>query len=178
MVWSNNRYGITMAARILVAYATRNGSTAEIAQAVGKELKSSGYTVDVTEMKTVPSVAGYNAVILGGPLYMGSVVKEVAKFVGQYREQLTKLPVAAFAVGLAPKNPDPGAMEQAKAALKQSVEPLNPLAEIVFAGKLDPAKLSFIQRKMTELVKVPAGDFRDWAAIAAWARELPSVLKV
>jgi menaquinone-dependent protoporphyrinogen oxidase len=167
-----------MVPRILVAYASRKGSTAGIAQAVGKELKKAGITVEIAEMKSVSSLAGYTAVVIGGPLYMGSVDGAVGKFVGQNREQLAKLPVAAFVVGLAPKNPDPGAMEQAKAALKKSLEPLNPLEEIVFAGKLDPAKLSFIQRKMTELVKSPVGDFRDWTAITAWARELPSVLKV
>jgi menaquinone-dependent protoporphyrinogen oxidase len=48
----------------------------------------------------------------------------------------------------------------------------------MFAGRLDPTKLSFIQRKMTEFVKSPMGDFRDWNAIAAWARELPKKMGV
>jgi menaquinone-dependent protoporphyrinogen oxidase len=61
-----------MTARILVAYASRKGSTAGIAQAVGKELVSAGHTVDVAEMKTVTTVEGYNAVIIGAPLYMGA----------------------------------------------------------------------------------------------------------
>jgi ABC-type molybdate transport system permease subunit len=51
-------------------------------------------------------------------------------------------------------------------------------ATILFAGNLDPGKLSFLQRKMTEMVKSPKGDFRDWDAIAAWARELPGKLGV
>lgn len=162
-----------MAARILVAYATRNGSTAGIAQAIGKELASAGHSVDVAEMKTVTSVEGYNAVVIGAPLYMGSMVKDVAKFVGGYRDALVKLPVAVFAVGLSPKDPKPEAIGFAMAALKKSVEPLQPGASAIFAGKLDPAKLSFIQRKMTEFVKSPVGDFRDWNAISAWAKELP-----
>jgi menaquinone-dependent protoporphyrinogen oxidase len=60
-----------MTARILVAYASRKGSTAGIAQAIGKDLVSAGHTVDVIEMKTVTTVAGYNAVVIGAPLYMG-----------------------------------------------------------------------------------------------------------
>jgi len=167
-----------MTARILVAYATRNGSTAGIAQAIGKELASAGQTVEVAEIKNISTLAGYNAVVLGGPLYMGSVVKEVAKFAGQYREQLAKMPVAAFAVGLAPKNPDPGAVGQAADALHAAITPLQPVASIVFAGKLDPAKLSFVQRKMTEFVKSPVGDFRDWNAISAWAKELPAKMGI
>jgi hypothetical protein len=30
---------------------------------------------------------------------------------------------------------------------------------------------------MTGLMKVLTGDFRDWDAIRAWARELPALLK-
>jgi menaquinone-dependent protoporphyrinogen oxidase len=167
-----------MVARILVAYATRNGSTAEIAHAVGKELAAGGYPVDVKELKTVSTLAGYTAVVIGGPLYMGSIDGAVGKFVGNYKDQLAHLPVAAFAVGIAPKIPDPGAVGQAAGALDKAIAPITPVASIVFAGKLDPSKLSFIQRKMTEFVKSPVGDFRDWGAIAAWANGLPPVLGI
>ena len=162
-----------MPARILVAYATRNGSTAEIAQAIGKELTNAGITVDVAEIKTVSTLAGYNAVVIGGPLYMGSVEGAVGKFVGNYHEQLLKLPVAAFVVGLAPKNPDPGAVEAAMAALKKSLGTVTPVSSVLFAGKLDPARVNFVMRKFLEMAKIPAGDFRDWDAITAWAQELP-----
>ncbi len=76
-----------MDARILVAYATRNGSTAEIAQAIGKELTTAGFTANVAEIKTVSTLAGYTAVVIGGPLYMGSVDGAVGKFIGKNREQ-------------------------------------------------------------------------------------------
>jgi menaquinone-dependent protoporphyrinogen oxidase len=165
--------GTIMDTRILVAYATRSGSTAEIAQVIGKELTTAGFTANVAEIKTVSTLAGYTAVVIGGPLYMGSVDGAVGKFIGNNREHLQNLPVAAFVVGLAPKNPDPGASEAALAALKKSLGPVTPVSSVLFAGKLDPTKLSFIQRKMTELVKSPVGDFRDWDAIAAWAQELP-----
>jgi len=167
-----------MTARILVAYASRRGTTVEIAQAVGKELVSAGLTVDVADMKTVTTVEGHNAVIIGAPLYMGSIVKDAGKFVGQYRDQLAKLPVAAFAVGMAPASNDAKKVEESMKALHASLAPLMPVAATMFAGRLDLEKLSFIQRKMTEFVKAPVGDFRDWNAIAAWAKELPAFLKV
>jgi menaquinone-dependent protoporphyrinogen oxidase len=167
-----------MTAHILVAYATRNGSTAEIALAVAKELELAGTVVTVSDMKTVASVADYTAVVIGAPLYMGSLVSDVAQFVGRHGESLRKIPVAAFAVGIAPKSPDPGAVVQAEGALLAAIIPLTPVASGVFAGKIDAQKLSFIQRKMTELVKSPVGDFRDWDAIAAWARGLPAKMGV
>jgi menaquinone-dependent protoporphyrinogen oxidase len=167
-----------MDARILVAYATRNGSTAEIAQAIGKELTTAGINVDVTEIKTISTLTGYTAVVIGGPLYMGSLDSAVGKFVGKNREQLQKLPVAAFIVGLAPMSPDPHAVETAMASLKKSLEPVTPVASVLFAGKLDPAKVNFVMRKFLEMAKIPAGDFRDWDAIALWARDLPEKMRL
>lgn len=161
-----------MTARILVAYATRNGSTAEIAQVVGRELERSDAAVTVADMKTVGSLAGYTAVVLGGPLYMGSMEKTVRLFVAKHLAQLADVPVAAFAVGLTPKDPRPEATGFAMESLKKAVSPISPVSTVLFAGKLDPAKLNFLMRKFMEMAKIPAGDFRDWDAIAAWARGL------
>jgi menaquinone-dependent protoporphyrinogen oxidase len=137
-----------------------------------------GTPFDVTEMKTVTMVEGYNAVIIGAPMYMGSIVKDTGKFVGQYRDQLAKLPVAAFAVGMAPVSNDAEKVAESTKALHASLAPLKPVAATMFAGRLDPEKLSFIQRKMTEFVKAPVDDFRDWNAIAAWVKELPDKMGV
>ncbi|MHB8163640.1 MAG: flavodoxin domain-containing protein [Methanoregula sp.] len=166
-----------MDARILVAYASRNGSTAEIAQAIGKELAAAGLAVDVAGIKTISTITGYTAVVVGGPLYMGSVDGAVGRFVGRYHEQLQNLPVAAFAVGIAPKSPDPHAIEMSMEALKKALGPLTPVTSVLFAGNLDPAKINFVMRKFLAMAKIPSGDFRDWDAIAAWARELPVKLQ-
>ena len=162
-------------ARILVAYASKKGSTAEIAQAIGKELQAAGHIVDVTEMGTVASPAGYNAVVIGGPIYMGKMMGDTGKFVRRHYNGLVNLPVAGFIVSLAPVSKDPVTdLEYAQKALHASLAPLKPVAETVFAGRLDPSKLSWLQKWMTEKAKSPVGDFRDWTAIAAWARELPA----
>lgn len=160
-------------ARILITYASLKGSTAEIAQAIGRELHAAGYTTDVTEMRTVSSLAGYDAVVIGGPIYMGHIAGDAAKFVKRHRDELTKLPVAGFVVGLAAVSNDPEGMEWTKKALHAALDPLQPVAETIFAGRLDPSQLSWFQRWMTKKVKAPVGDFRDWTVIAAWARELP-----
>lgn len=167
-----------MSGRILIAFVSRKGSTAEIARAVGKELESAGTTVDVAEMKTISSLTGYDAIVIGAPLYMGRMVGDVGKFVGRHREQLVNVPVAAFAVGIAPVSKETGSVEYAMKKLHSSLAPLQPVATTLFAGRLDPAQLSFISRKMMEMAKIPSGDFRDWNAIASWARTLPGLLRV
>ena len=167
-----------MSTRILVAYVSPRGSTAEIAQAVGRELQSAGHGVDVVEMKSVSSLEGYNAVVIGGPFYMGKVVGDVGKFIGRNRDALAKLPLAAFAVGVAPLGKDPAEIDNAMKKLHKTLEPLQPVAVTIFAGKVDPAKLSFLQKWMVEKAKSPVGDFRDWNEIASWAKELPGKMKV
>ena len=165
-------------ARILVAYATKKGSTTEIAQAIGKELEAAGHVVDVAEMGTVTSLEGYNAVIIGGPMYIGKMIGDSGKFIRRHYNDLEKLPVAGFIVCLAPVTKDPVDMEYALKALRASLSPLQTVAQTVFAGKLDPAKLSWLQKLMVEKAKSPVGDFRDWAAIAAWASDLPGKMGV
>ena len=165
-------------ARILVAYASKKGSTTEIAQAIGKELQASGHVVDVADMGTVTSRSGYNAVVIGAPMYMGKMMSDAGKFVRRHYKGLGKLPVAGFIVSLAPVTKEPVDGEYAQKALRASLAPLQPVAETVFAGRLDPSKLSWLQKWMIEKAKSPVGDFRDWTAIAAWARELPGKMKV
>ena len=167
-----------MTARVLVAYATRNGSTAEIAQAVGRELEKNGAEVTVADMKTVGSLEGYSAVVIGGPLYMGSMDKPVRLFVAKFLAQLAEVPVAAFAVGLAPEDPRPEAVGFAMESLKKAVLPLSPVSSVLFAGKLDPAKLNFLMRRFMEMAKIPSGDFRNWDAIAAWADGLLEKMQI
>jgi menaquinone-dependent protoporphyrinogen oxidase len=164
-------------ARILVAYATKKGSTTEIAQAIGKELNASGHVVDVAEMRTITSLTGYNAVVIGGPVYVGKI-DGVGKFVKRHSTELARVPVAGFVVCLAAAAKDPEGVAWAEKALHAALDPLRPVAETVFAGRLDPSKLSWLQKWVTEKAKSPVGDFRDWTAIAAWARDLPGKMGI
>ncbi|HEU17111.1 MAG TPA: flavodoxin, partial [Methanolinea sp.] len=150
-----------MPARILVAYATLKGSTAEIARAIGDELQTAGHNADVEPMKTITSLEGYDAVIIGAPVYMGKVI-DVKKFVDKHRDALSTVRVAAFAVGVAPTSDDPKAVTDCLDTLHAALEPLQPLASTMFAGKLDPGKLSFFEKRIWGMVKGPEGDFRDW----------------
>lgn len=167
-----------MPSQILVAYASRNGSTEEIAREIGTVLAKAGFSVDVHAMQSVTSLEGYSGVILGAPLYMGDLVKEMALFVARHRTALARLPVASFAVGLTLVSEQVGKVDHAMDRLAAALAPIKPAGTILFAGKLDPAKLGFLQRKMMEIGRVPSGDFRDWNLIDAWARGLPEKMGV
>jgi menaquinone-dependent protoporphyrinogen oxidase len=167
-----------MAGTILIAYTSRRGSTAEIARAIGKELEAAGIGVEVAGMKDVNSLEGFQGVVLGAPVYLGRIEKDVAGFVERHREGLSKVPVAAFAVGIAPVDPRVGSVGEVLEKLKAALGPVKPAAVTMFAGRLEMSKMSFAERTMAGLMKVLTGDFRDWEAIGAWARELPGLLRV
>ncbi|MDD1653494.1 MAG: flavodoxin domain-containing protein [Methanomicrobiales archaeon] len=164
-----------MAKKILVVHASRKGSTEEIAKAIAQELQAGGAAVEVAGMERTLAGEDVHAVVIGAPVYTGHIVPAVAEFVGRNRPRLEKIPVAAFAVGIAPVMPQAGPVEKLLEELKKAISPVVPVALTMFAGKLDPARMSFVERTMTRMLKVPTGDFRDWEAIRAWAREVAKV---
>lgn len=172
-----------MAASVLVAYATKFGSTGEVAEAIAETLRARGITVDVRRAKEVRSLAGYAAVVLGAPLYVGSLLGEARKFLDRHRAALERLPVAVFALGpLSPGKEMDETRPQFAAALEK-MPWLHPVAAELFVGSFDPAKLRFpytllTTMKASPLYGVGKKDERDWEAIRAWAESLPEALRL
>jgi menaquinone-dependent protoporphyrinogen oxidase len=167
-----------MTGKVLVAYTSRKGSTEEIARAIAAELEAMGNTVTVADMKGITSVGDFGAVVIGAPVYLAQVEKAVPAFVARNHDGILKVPVAAFVVGIAPVNPKVGSVEEVLGKFRAALAPVKPVAVTMFAGVLDLSRMSFVERTMTTLMNVFTGDFRDWEAIRAWARELPPVLNL
>jgi len=169
-----------MQKKILVAYATRTGSTQEVAEAVSVTLRESGLEVDIQSMRNVQTLEGYGAVVLGAPLYMFHWHKDALSFLSRYREVLTDgLPVAIFAGGPFAKG-DEKEWQEVHKQLDQELAKfawLKPIAVEIIGGKFDPAKLSFPLNLMPALKQMPASDLRDWTAIRAWASNLAIKLR-
>jgi menaquinone-dependent protoporphyrinogen oxidase len=81
--------------KILVAYTTNSGSTADVAAAVGEELGKSGAQADVRRLEQVTDLGPYDAVVVGAPMIMGWH-RAAVKFVRQHRSGLARVPVAYF----------------------------------------------------------------------------------
>lgn len=169
---------------VLVTYATRYGSTAEVAEAIAKRLGEQGVSADVMPTREVSSLDGYQAVVLGAPVYIGSLLKDASAFLEHHRQELERLPVAVFVLG--PLTSDQLAEDghkQLETALQKAAPWLQPVAAEEFAGAYDPAHLRFADKlaavfPASPLHDVPAEDGRDWNAIAAWADRLPETLGV
>jgi menaquinone-dependent protoporphyrinogen oxidase len=168
--------------QVLVAYGTRYGSTCEVAEAVAATLEEQGIDSDVKNAREVHSLDGYEAVVLGTPLYMGALHKDVRALLEKNREALEHTPFALFALG--PIKADDG-VDGSRAQLIEALAKLpvpTPASTAVFVGAYDPARLGFKDKMITALPASPlhgetAHDERDWDAIRAWARGLPAGLE-
>ncbi len=170
-----------MTTSILIAYATRYGSTREVADAVGTKLGERGFTTEVRPAREVHSLDGYGAVVLGSPLYIGSLLRDARKFLERHRAALSQMPVALFVLGPVYGGKE---LEDARTQLAAVLAELPwfwPAAAEVFVGKYDPANLRFPDSLLAVLPASPlhgrpAHDGRDWSAIRAWADTLPATL--
>ncbi|MBN1440829.1 MAG: flavodoxin domain-containing protein [Anaerolineales bacterium] len=169
-----------MGDRILIAYASKCGSTGGVAEEIGKMLCESGAAVDVKRVQDVRDLQPYRAVILGTALRMEKPLPEAVNFAKKNRAILAALPTACFSVGLAMKEDTPENREKTKRMLAPLWSEIpNPVGVGLFGGKLDYSTLSPILRWMFSLDKsgeMAEGDWRDWDSIRAWAKELLPLL--
>jgi menaquinone-dependent protoporphyrinogen oxidase len=153
--------------RVLVTYATKKGSTKEVAEAIALRLGGHGIVAELQPASDVQDLDGYDGVVLGGALYMGRVHPDARKLLKRLRGRLEELPVAVFAMGpLTTSEKDvAGARKQLDGALAKTPE-IEPVAVAIFGGVVVPDKLRFPFNKM------PTADARDWEAIRAWDDEV------
>jgi menaquinone-dependent protoporphyrinogen oxidase len=164
-----------MSTAVLIGYATRYGSTREVAEAMAAVLRESGCDVKLEQLKNVHSLEGYGAVILGAPLYIGALPTDAKRFLTEQQAALTQRSLAVFALG--PLSRDENEMRGAREQLDKELAKypaVKPLDVALFSGVFDPKKLRFPDNLLTVLPASPlhgrpASDERDWTAIRAWA---------
>jgi menaquinone-dependent protoporphyrinogen oxidase len=152
---------------LLVTYGSKHGSTQEVAEAVAERLRAGGQEVDLRRAADVDDLTPYGGVVLGGSLYVGRWHEDARRFLSKYREELSALPLAVFALG--PKTAEQKDLADARTQLDKALSKtpeLEPRSVAVFGGVIDPSKLRF------PLNRLPASDARDWDAIDAWVDEL------
>ena len=148
---------------ILVAYATKNGSTKQVAEAIARTLREHTADVDLRPARQIrESLTGLDLVVLGGALYSGRWHRDAHRFLKQHRRELAAgVPIAVF--GMGPRTHDEEAWSRSRAQLDRALAKrpwLHPVAVTVFGG-VDPARRT----------NRPRRDLRDWDAIRDWARQ-------
>ncbi len=168
--------------KILIAYASRTGSTADAAHVIGAALAESGAQVDVRPVQDVTDLAPYRAVVVGSAIRGSKWLPEAVRFVQAHRADLARKPVAMFTVCITLAMSSGDKYRQAVMGWTEPVRAqVNPVSEGLFAGMLDfgklPLSLDVLLLRLAVAVGVfPRGDRRDPNAVRAWAESLRPLL--
>jgi menaquinone-dependent protoporphyrinogen oxidase len=159
-------------AKVLVAYASKHGTTREVAESIAGTLRESSYlNVEIEDAARVYDISSYDAVVVGGGLYMGTWHADARHLLKRHRHELVGKRLAVFGMG-------PDSLEESKVAESQkqlaralaATPELEPMAVAVFGGALTPETWRF------PFNRLPAFDARDWDAIRGWAEEVAAKL--
>jgi menaquinone-dependent protoporphyrinogen oxidase len=166
-----SRHGVARSGtdRVLVLYATRAGSTGEVADFIGKKLAEAGYVADVRPVTDAPRLSDYRAVVVGTAIRMGSVLPEALDFVRDHRLELQSRPIAYFLLCMKLKEDTAENRQVAAGYLDPLRVEVQPVDIGLFAGKLDSSKLGFWEGTIATLAGGSDGDLRNWKAIEAWS---------
>lgn len=178
--------------KVLVAYATKHGSTRGIAERIGATLEAEGLEVTTMSVESAGDLAGYDAFVVGSAAYMGGWLGEATTFVRRNRSTLAQRPVWLFSSGpVGTDKVDKNGRDVLVASEpKEFVEfdaAIHPRGKRVFFGAYDPdaPPVGMAEGFMGRFIRLmpavrnvlPAGDFRDWPEIEAWAREIAHALQ-
>jgi menaquinone-dependent protoporphyrinogen oxidase len=156
--------------KVLIAYASKRGSTAEIAEAIADSLRQAGLAVDCKPAEDVGSLDAYGAVVLGSAVYMKRWRGDAKHFLRKHGEELSALPFWIFSsgpVGDPAKAPDASWLEPPR--IVDRAERLGVRDHAVFGGRVPATPRGPIERSMRDNTPDEYRDLRDWDAIRAWA---------
>lgn len=164
--------------RILVVYASADGSTAEIARRIAQRLRERGHDVSDQPVGSAGSLHGVNAVVLGSAVHGRQWLGEATNFVNTNRQAVHDRPFWTFSVGM------PDALPKAVRKIARTEEnviisqlgDLRPRGHRLFSGVVKPSQFPLASRIFLRLVGGRYGDFRDWPAIEGWALEIADQL--
>ena len=168
--------------KILVVYASRAGSTAGVAEAIGCTLAENGVQVDVRPMKDIKDLAPYRAVVAGSAIQGGRWLPEAMQFIQTHQATLAQKPCAVFLVCMTLAMPGADKYHAHVATWLEPVRALvKPVSEGLFAGALDIGKIPSFGNRLRFRLSVAfgvwsEGDHRDWNAIRAWADSIRPLL--
>jgi menaquinone-dependent protoporphyrinogen oxidase len=167
-----------MLSQTLVTYASKYGSTKEIAERIAKVLQQQGVNTTVQAASDVQSLASYDAVVVGSSLYGGNWLPSARDFIKKFRDGLANKEVWVFSSGPATFD-DPvhvlGGWHIPE-NLKDTLDIIRPQSIVLFSGKIDVTKLSAEDYLVSSSLRGTSGDYRNWAVIEGWAKEIAFAL--
>jgi menaquinone-dependent protoporphyrinogen oxidase len=162
--------------RILVTYASKSGTAAEIAEVIAGELEGEFTRVELRPLAEVQDLHLYDAAVIGSAIRRSKWLPAAVEFVELHQHELRQIPVALFTVCLTMMEDTPDNRLLVEEYMRPVLKLLQPVTIGLFAGRMDPARLGLAERLIVQTMQPPQGDFRDWDAIRLWAADLQPAL--
>jgi menaquinone-dependent protoporphyrinogen oxidase len=162
----------TMENQILVAYASKAGSVADVAIRIGETLASKNLCVDVKPAAEVTDLTPYSTVVLGSAIRGGQLLPDAMNLIKNNQAALKQKTFNAFIVCLTLKDDTEENRKTVSAYLDPVRTLVQPASEGMFAGAIFPKKLNLVERLIMKAMKAPEGDYRNWDQISAWADKI------
>ncbi|MBI1278448.1 MAG: flavodoxin [Anaerolineaceae bacterium] len=165
--------------RILVAYASKHQSTAEIARAIGQTLEQfSNVSANVKEIDQLDYITGYDAVVLGSAVYEGNWRLSAANFLTLHAQELAQIPVWLFSSGPLGEGKTREIAQgwEFPAGLRVIAAQIKPHDIAIFRGKLDIGELNMFELAAAKKMDATPGDYREWEKIIQWAAQIGQAL--
>lgn len=160
--------------KVVVAAASRHGSTGMIADCIHEELEYGTCQADLMDPDALTSVAEYDAVVIGSAVYDGHWLKPARKLASRLEAELRDKPVWLFSSGPV------GALASGSEDPEDAVEigrRLGARGHRVFPGRVERARLGVGERLKLRASGVENEDDRDWIEIGRWARSIAATLR-
>jgi menaquinone-dependent protoporphyrinogen oxidase len=160
--------------RVLVVYGSARGGTEGLAEMVGAELRSAGLDADVVAANKVHSLAGYDAVIVGGALYAFRWHRAARRFAKRQSGQLRRLPTYFFSSGPLDDSALSKEIPPVK-GVKALMQRTGARGHVTFGGRLSPDAKGF---PASAMAKKQAGDWRDRDHVRRWTQGVAEQIRV
>ncbi|MGW0117922.1 flavodoxin domain-containing protein [Streptomyces sp. NPDC003327] len=159
--------------RVLVAYGSKHGATAGIADEIGRTLRADGLDAVVLPADTVTDVSGYDGVVLGGALYAGRWNGKASRCARRNADQLRDRPLWLFSSGPVDSSAEQNDIPPAPGVARR-MQKLGAREHVTFGGAVTAETPGRIARALVRHGK--GGDFRNPARIREWAHHIGSEL--
>jgi menaquinone-dependent protoporphyrinogen oxidase len=160
--------------RVLVAVASRHGSSLQIGEVIATTLRARGVEGVVLAVEDVSSVGGHDAVVLGSSVYAGHWLRRARVFADTFEAELARRPLWLFSSG--PVGDPPRPLEN-PAEIATLVKRFGARGHRLFGGRIEGDALRLTEKALVALVRAPYGDFRPWSDISVWAEAIAAELR-
>jgi menaquinone-dependent protoporphyrinogen oxidase len=177
--------------RVPVFYATTEGQTRHIAQAIASTLRVQGFDsepIDLASRPASPDWSTIKAAIVGGSIHVKRHQRALEEFVAREAIHLASKPSAFFSVSLSAASRNPEKVDEARALATKFVQNAgwSPQRLTCFAGKLAYTQYGFFTRWLMRRIAKAEGqptdtsrdyEYTDWTAVREFALAIASDLR-